>query len=233
MYGGAIVAELGRLLNNPVPDFKGLSIKKTTMSRRLREQFQEILFKDILLSPSIDLKNIIRKFDDIGIEIEKSLRAGELVYSIPKSIEIFDSYKNPSTLEAVRGAIVWNAIEPDSPISPPEKVNIIKLKAFDKNHPEFLKLKETYPNKYQAIMSTVFNEGLDEKSVKIDISRFGFSVVAMPKSIEKIPEYLLPFIDYQAMINNNMTNGYILLESLGVYTQEVDTIKYKSNIVEI
>ena len=30
-----------------------------------------------------------------------------------------------------------------------------------------------------------------------------------------------------------MTNGYILLESLGVYTEEVKTNKYKSNIIEI
>jgi hypothetical protein len=55
----------------------------------------------------------------------------------------------------------------------------------------------------------------------------------VPKSVDKIPGYLLPMIDLQTMVTNNMTNGYIILESLGVYTEEVKTTKYKSNIIEI
>jgi hypothetical protein len=231
MYAGIIKGELGRLLKNPVLDIKGLSIRKTNMPKKLRDQFTEILTTEVLDAEKIDLRKIIKQFDKLGHDIEESLMRGETEYSIPRSLEQFDKYKNPSTIEPLRGVLIWNALEPENVITPPEKVNIVKLNVQDKDHPELLKLKETHPDKYKAIMKTVFNEGVSEP--KIDISRFGLSVITIPKSVDKIPEYLLGMIDYSSMVNTNMSNGYIILESLGIYTEEVNTTKYKSNIVEI
>jgi hypothetical protein len=230
-YSGSIIGELGRLLTRPVLDIKGLSIRKTNVPKKLRKQFTEILTDDVLNAEKIDLKSIINKFDLLGQQVEDSLRSGDLEYSLPKSLEQFGNYKDPSTLEPVRGTLIWNALEPEMQIVPPEKVNMLKLKAYDKDSKELQKLKEKYPDKYNIIMKVVFNEGIADP--KIDISRFGLSSIAVPKSVTKIPDYLLPMIDYQSMVNNNMTNGYIILESLGIYTEEVKTTKYKSNIIEL
>jgi hypothetical protein len=230
-YAGTIESELGRLLSKPVLDMKGLSIRKSSVAKKLRNQFTDILKEDILNAKDVNLSTIIKKFDDLGLQIENSLKAGETLYLLPKNIETIDGYKDPSMQEPVRGVLVWNALEPESQIVPPEKINVVKMKAFDKNDPHLQSLRISHPDKYNAIMRVVFNEGVDKPN--IDISRFGFSVVAIPKSVEKIPSYLLPMIDYQSVVNNNMTNGYILLESLGVYTEEVKTTKYKSNIIEI
>jgi hypothetical protein len=230
-YSGLITGELGRLLDKPVLDIKGLAIRKTNVPKKLREQFTTILQEDILSAEDIDIRSIINKFDELGLEIEESLRNGKLLYSLPKSIEQFEQYKNPSTLEQVRGAIIWNALEPENQIVPPEKVNLLKLKAVNEDHPELEKLKNAYPKKYGAISRTVFNKNVDEP--EIDISRFGMSVVAIPKGIEQIPDYLRDLIDYRTMVSKNMQNGYILLESLGIYIEEVDSTKYKSNIIEL
>jgi len=230
-YAGLITAELGKLLNKPVLDIKGLSIRKTNVPKRLRKQFTTILTDDILDAKEIDLKRVINEFDNLGVEVEESLKRGELLYSLPKSIENFDTYKDPSSLEPVRGAMIWNALEPENQIVPPEKCNLIKLKGYDKNDPLLKAMEKTHPDKYNSIMRVVFNEGVDNPT--IDISRFGLSVVSIPKSVETFPDYLRPLIDYRSMINNNMTNGYILLESLGIYCDEVATTKYKSNIIEI
>jgi arsenate reductase-like glutaredoxin family protein len=230
-YAGIITGELGRLLKNPVLDIKGLSIRKTNMPKKLRDELTEILLRDVLSAEKIDLKKIITEFDRLGKGIEQSLKKGEITYSIPRSLEQFDKYKMPSTIEPLRGVLVWNAIEPENVITPPEKVNIVKLKGYDKGAPEIEKIKLTHPDKYKALMKTVFNEGVTDP--KIDISRFGLSVLTVPKSAEKIPDYILPMIDYQSMVNTNMSNGYIILESLGVYIEEVSTNRYKSNVVEI
>jgi hypothetical protein len=230
-YAGIITSELGKSLKKPVSDIKGLSIRKSSVAKVLRKKFTQILEEDVLKAPKVNLSKIIKKFDELGLEVEQSLRNGETSYLLPKNIENIDGYKDASMQEPVRGALVWNALEPENQIVPPEKVDIIKMKIFDKTDPLLLNLKQTHPDKYNAIMKVVFNEGVDKPN--IDISRFGFSVVAVPKSVEKIPSYLLPMIDYQSMVNNNMTNGYIILESLGIYTEEVKTTKYKSNIIEI
>lgn len=127
--------------------------------------------------------------------------------------------------------LIWNALEPEDQIIAPEKINMLKLNCTSKDDPRLLELSKTHPDKYKAIMYTVFNEGAS--SIKLDISRFGFSCVGLPKSVTKIPEYLRPFIDLKEMVNQAMTNGYIILESLGIYTNNVATTKYKSNIIEL
>lgn len=175
--------------------------------------------------------------------------------------------------------LLWNALEPEETIVPPEKINMLKLRAdlfngvekiptlnfikdissgkfdhlllsaevgntvelsadaqtalmlYHTMTPEAWALMRDHTDKFIAIARRVFNIG--ETKPLIDISRFGVSCIAIPKSLGKIPEYLLPFIDYSTMVNNNMTNGYIILESLGICCEEVQTTKYKSNIISI
>ena len=165
---------------------------------------------------------------------------------------MIDSYKTPAQIEAVRAAIIWNALEPENQIVPPDKIDIIKLRpelATSLEHLESLdnlsefmthsdvsqelkNLYSKYPEKVKALARVIYNVGNANRSA-LDISRFGLSCIAIPKSNEKIPEYLVPFIDQESMVNNNMTNGYIILESLGIYVEEVKTTKYKSNIIAI
>lgn len=231
-YAGIITAELGHKLSRPVLDIKGLPIlKKTSVPKALRKQFTKLVEEDILKANKINLKQIIDKYDNIELMIEDSISKGNIEFLLPKNLELIESYKTPDTIEAVRGVLIWNACEPENQIIPPEKINLIKLNGFEPTDPRFEDLKKNYPDKYNAIMKTVFNYNVTNP--KIDISRFGLSCIAMPKSEEKIPEYLMPFIDYKTMVNTNMAPSFILLESLGIYCEEVKTVKYKSNIISI
>ena len=277
-YAGIITAELGKPLTKPSLDIKGLSIKKTTVPKKLRVAFTKILKEDILAPKNIDLKNIINKYDGLGYDIENSLTTGKVEFLLPKNVELSSSYKTPDSIEPVRATMIWNACEPEDTIVPPEKINLLKLNTtlsdcigavtdlsiipylerkdyqnamikfvepeYHRTDPleaihakyqniltkEAFDLLINYPSKFKSIAETVFNIG---KTPMIDISRFGLASIAIPKGRDSIPEYIKPFIDYSTMVNNNMTNGYILLESLGIYCEEVNTTKYKSNIVSI
>lgn len=251
-YGGIVTGELGKLLSKPVLDIKGLSIRKTSVPKKIRKQFTEILKTDILEAKDIDLRKITEKYDAIGADIETSLKSGSTEYLIPKNLEIIESYKTPDTIEAVRATILWNALEPDNTIVPPEKINIVKLNpditqafanldSLDKldaiaadpsSRPELVELIRKHPEKARIIAKTIYNVGKSDNT-GIDISRFGMSCIAVPKGFEALPDYLIPLIDYQSMVNNNMTNGYILLESLGIYVCDIKTVKYKTNIIKI
>ena len=227
-YAGIVTAELGKLLKKPTLDIKGLPIlKKTSVPKVLRKQFTKIVKEDILETEEINVLNILKKYDEVEGMIEESLHNKKTEYLLPKNLEVIETYKTPEQIEAVRGVLIWNALEPENQIIPPEKINIIKLNCKNENDPRLLELKEKYPKKYKAIMERVFNH--NQISVKCDISRFGFTCIAMPKSEEKIPDYLLPFIDYRDMVVKNMTPSYILLKSLGIFC----TDNYKSNIITI
>lgn len=231
-YAGIIVGELGKLLDEPDIDVKGLPIlKKSSVPSLLRKQFMEIVTNDILKPSKMNLKEIMRKYDSVENSIRTSIANGEPYYLLPKKVQVLSSYKTPDRIEAVRGILTWNALEPENQIIPPEKLNIIKLNCISKDDPRLLDLKKNYPEKYNAIMKTVFNVGVTNP--KIDFSSFGFNTIAIPKGVAKIPEYLIPFIDMTDMINTNMIPSFILLRSLGIYVETIKTVDYKTNIIEI
>jgi len=230
-YSGIITGELGKLLKKPSLDIKGLSIKKTNIAKKIRTKFTEILKNDILQAENIDIKTILEKYDDLIFLIRDSLEKRETTFSLPKNLEKIETYKIPESQESIRGTLIWNALEPEEQIDPPEKINMLKLKETTKDSPEMQALKLTHPEKYDTILRVVFNEGVSNP--KIDISHFNFNCICFPKTIEEIPEYLIPFIDFEDIGRNNISNGYILLESLGIYIDSVRDTPYKSNIISM
>jgi len=128
-YAGLEIAEFGKLLKKPNLDMKGLAIRKTTVPKKLRREFTNILKHDILEAPIINLKEVLSKYDKLDDEIEEKLSIGNTEYTLPKNIESIETYKEPTNIEPVRAALLWNAIEPDKQIVPPEKINMLKLNA--------------------------------------------------------------------------------------------------------
>ena len=251
---GIITAELGKPLPHPELDMKGLAIKKSTVPKPLREAFSEILEDKILKAKTLSVREVLAAFRDLEVKIENSLHDGKMEYAIPKNLEEISSYKFPERIDTVRGAIAWNALFPEKEIRPPEKLNMIKLKAkfFDcisdelinaqannrepsiaqiTNMPaETKKFMDEHPDKFKALCQTVFGIG---KKQNIDIAKFGFGVICIPKDVADIPDCLRDFIDYDEMLDYNMKNGYILLESLGICIEETTDATYKTNIIEI
>ena len=95
--------------------------------------------------------------------------------------------------------------------------------------PEFKNLKDNYPDKYNVIMRVVYNKGVKELP-KIHFEDKGFSTIAIPKDLDNIPEYLIPFIDQTEMVKLNTAAGNILLGSLGIYC---DGANNKTNILKL
>lgn len=293
-YGGLLLAELGKFIkcdvdgidpenepdkyaaaldeleNKKKLDIKGLGIRKSTVPRGIREDFTKILKDDILKPNELNLPNIIKKYDDIIDKVESSLRSGSIEFLIPGQVKLLDQYSDPYKLMSVRGMVVWNALEPDSQIVPPDKVKILKLKTgielkrnkvthyYDKNTgiiveepiegveyskikedetdaemyrrletminncEEFVWLRANHPEKFDKVIKTVYGkDGFPDK---------GFAVIALPADAETIPDYLLPLVDYNAMVVTNTSAGNVLLDSLGIYCNSVDGLNYKTNI---
>ena len=302
-YAGNIIAQEGKIFDKPALDIKGLQIKKTVINKKIREVFHEFLENDILNAEKISLKNILQRFSQIENDIRKSLENGEVLFSIPKSIEVLSTYKDMYSQDKVRGMLAWNMLEPSNTINPPDKINMFKLTTADFESDGMKFLKENHPEKYEIIKNGIFDGGnhkffrvhytynkneldvetefafietqyeitekefLEEskgeyitiennkttipsqqetecvkyfkvKKSKDEISklaRFGFSLVCVPKNVEKLPDYLIPLLDYNAIINDNVKPGMVLLNSLGVVctTKSSSSIRKRTNIIEI
>ena len=61
----------------------------------------------------------------------------------------------------------------------------------------------------------------------------GLTVLGLPKNIDKIPEWCIPYINYDKIVTDNTNKMKSILESLGVQIIETDsTTKRYSNIVK-
>lgn len=234
-YSGIIKLQEGNMLNPPKHDIKGLAIKKVSTNKEIRKEFTRILKDEILDSDVIEITKILSSYNSLEDRIKDSLNQGELQFAIPGKVNAVSSYKDPYTQQTVRGSLIWNALYPNQEIVFPDKINFVKLKDFD----------------YETICNMI-NDSTDisdeEKQFFISalertlfsnerMAKYGFRVLCMPKSINKIPKWLIPFINVSKMVEDNMKSGFKILESLGfnVLSYQVGDEKgeVSSNIVNI
>lgn len=219
-YASIVLMQEGNILEPPKLDIKGLAIKKVSTNPTVRKYFTELLNEDILLVDKIDLSLIFSKFKELDTIIRNSLKNGEVDFLIPGKVNMLESYVNPYTIMSLRGTIAWNNLFPDDEISLPNKVNMLKLKIDDLND-----IQDMDDVQYNIIKSKIFdNENL---------SKYGMKILTIPKTVSKIPDFILPYIDIDTMVLDNIKPGIILLESLGFSTLDILTKQLPTNIINI
>lgn len=205
-------------------DIKGHDFVKSSTREETKAYFTNLVKEELLYKEDIDVAVILRKLEEFEQVIMDSLCKGEKSFLIPKSVKELEAYADPFREQGVRGVIVWNHLFPGSAIQLPEKIDIVKVKMTRKEDIE--PLKETNPQAYERLMKHVFN-GKNKK-----LADKGVQVIAIPRSGE-IPDWLLPFIDYDTIVNDNMSRFYSVLEALGVETIKASDKKYFTNILKI
>jgi DNA polymerase family B len=219
-YAGELIMQEGHMFEKPKMDIKGLAIRKVSVNKQVRDYFTEMLKTKILSTDEINLGAVFGAFNKLQDDIKASMKRGEVTYLQPGKVNEMESYKTPYTIQALRGAIIWNALYPDKEIVPPTKVNLVKL-----NIESLEDIAGKIPmEEYTIIKETIFdNENL---------AKYGFSVLAMPKSAKRIPEWLVPFINVDTMVNDHVKSGIIMLESLGFKTLDILTSQFPTNVLD-
>jgi len=98
-YAGWKVGELSIPLGDKSEiDIKGLTIKKSTVVKELRDKFSDILENNVLNTDRIDTLEILYKFDKIESEIRTNLAEGTTTYLQPASVSGDGSYTYPERI---------------------------------------------------------------------------------------------------------------------------------------
>ena len=222
-YTALLFLQEGNVVDPPKIDMKGMSIKKANVCVRTRNYFTSLINDYILKKKSISRSAILKKFLDFENEIEQSLRNGEIDFLLPAKANDPASYKFPERMPVMRGVIIWDKLFPDNNIQTPAKVNTIKVNCETIDKLEVIK--DKYPREYKIIAETIF--------ANPDLKNYGFTALSMPKSVTKIPEFLLPLISYDEIINDNTRVGYLILESLGFKLVTYNNQEYYTTMVKM
>ena len=178
---------------------------KSSTNPTVQNKLKRILYEDILNSETVDQIQVLRDLAKLEKEIFDSIRNGEKKYFKPVKVKALTSYDNPMRIQGIVASHVYNSLhEPGTEaldLSIRNSIDVIKIDMSPKN---IDRIRDTYPGVYERAMKLF--------SVKEFAS--GVSSVAIPAN-EPVPGWVLPFIEYAEIINNNISGFPI--ESIGLY----------------
>lgn len=163
----------------------------------------------------------MKKLIIVEKEIFNSIMKGETKYYKPDNIASVNSYsKNPFEVNGIVAAMIYNELRDETmpAINLEERNKIIKVKIkVDKK--SAIRIKDKYPETYDKLMRLFDHPNLGKK-----VKTIGFPVDV------KIPDWVLEFVDYTTIINDNLKN--FPLESIGLKRFDNDNVNY-SNIISL
>lgn len=208
-------------------DIKGHDFRKSSTREATMQYFENIIHKELLEKRDIDVSRIIKLLEEFENVVRTSLLNGEKDFLIPISPKELEAYKdNPFSEQSIRAVIAWNAAETNMPISLPNKVDMVKVKL---EHVEDLDdMKDRFPEQYKGLYNDIFN------SKNEYVKNKGVSVIAIPRNIDYIPEWVRPYIDFETLINDNVSRFHSVLKALGItLVKTKHNVKHFSNILYI
>ena len=211
-YISSIKLREGNLMNPYKSDVKGFEFRKATTSEEAKSIFDGIVKKHILESDVPNISGILYDLREFENKIRHSIQEGERTYLPLGNAKDLSAYKDPYSQQGVRGSIAWNLIYPDNQISFPSKVSILKLNIFSLEDIEDLRNVDI--RIYNTIMQEIFGSPIKEIASK------GLQVIAIPSN-SRIPEWCQPYIDYNTVINNIISQFKGVLDVFGINCPEV------------
>lgn len=217
LYASIIELREGEIMNNKL-DIKGLQIAKSTSNKRIRSDLENLLYYLILNPDTIDYNEIVNQLAVLKETLKESLSKKEKDYYNPIKIKSLKSYDDPYSTSGVKGMIIWNVLKDDGQRS---------FNFNESNYVDNLKIninpkimKEKYEDKYNKLYDYLLNDNnfkkQDSKGKPISIDKIISSLtnISVPKD-EEIPDFLLDFIDYNTVIDNNLSK--LPIEFIGIH----------------
>ena len=216
----------GKEINPPKIEIHGLDLTKAETSEKTEKFFNDLIKEEIMYAKNINVSNILEKIRQFEMTIEDSLRNGELYYLPLKSVKELGGYKDPYKEQGVKAVYIWNHLFPSMQINLPEKILALKLTL--SKYKDYETNKHIIPGEFRDILENdIFN------SDKIPIAKNGFSIIGLPQNIERIPEWLIPIIDYKKIIEDNVSKFNSILKSLGIIIlNSKSTNTHVSNLID-
>ena len=196
---------------NIVPEAKSLDVKgmdafvKSSTNPTIQKRLKKILYDDILNSENIDQIKILKDIAMVEKEIFDSINAGQKTFFKPVKVKSLSSYENPMRIQGIVASYAYNALhEPGTEaldMSIRNSIDVVKVDMTPKN---IDRIRDTFPGVYERALELFKSEHYST----------GISAIAIPLN-EPVPGWILPFIEYAEIINNNISGFPI--ESVGIY----------------
>lgn len=191
---------------NEALDTKGMdAFNKSTTNAAIKEKLKRVLFEEILETPAVDQIRVIKSIAIIEKEIFNSIQEGKKEFYKPAKIKSMSAYIDPLRIQGIKGALAYNALHQDGTeainLDARNSIDIVKV---DINPKNIDRIQYDFPDVYEKAINLMSNE-------KTFMS--GIDCIGIPLN-ESVPAWVLPFVSYEEIINDNV--GNFPLESIGL-----------------
>lgn len=208
-YTASIVLREGNIIIPFKAEIKGVDFIKAGVSDDVESRFKKMLCDHILFSDTLEVHELVRELKAFEREIDNDLHNGKMTYLKHAQFKDISAYKNPWTQQGFKGSMVWNAIYDDNKIYPLDRISLLKTTISSPLDIE--DLKSTHPDIYNKIMTNIFMATNDP-----ELRNTGLKIVAIPNTEKSIPEWLIPYIDYDLIISDTIASFKSILTALGL-----------------
>ena len=234
-YAASIVLREGNMMLPFKDEIKGMDFIKAGVSDEVTSKFKSMLNNHILFSEEPKLHNMMKEIKRFQKEIYEDLHNGGTKYlksSQYKPEEGYSKVKDANgnivgskawSLPVFRGSAVWNLLNQTKQINSLDRVSIVKLTITKVE--DLDKIKDLYPKEYNDAVTKVFG------SNDANITKAGLKVICIPNTVKQIPDWIIPFIDYDVIISDVISSFKSVTDSLKLEGMEFKTPNGKANIV--
>ena len=210
-------------------DIKGIqSMAKSSTAESTKEALKKILLEDIMNTPTIDQFKIIKDIAILEKKIADSILSGSREFYKPATIKSQSNYDIPFRIQGIKASYAWNKIKPaNMPAINLDERNAIDIAKTNITLTSVESIKDKYPEVYENILKVFEEDDRLDKDHKI--FKGSIDAVAIPLDL-KVPDWLLEFIDYKTIINNNISG--FTFESVGIQRLHKNSVNY-TNIIQL
>lgn len=196
----------------------GIKINSSTIHPMVKEKMLGCITNELLKTENPNPINVMLAVKQIEKSIIDGVTSGDLSlgrkarYSGPRGYKtgVYAS-------DAGRAAYIWNKLYPNYKISTGDYGYIFNTTLYTKEDVE-KKMMKRFPNEAKMLIDMVF-EAKDTSDAKDSkLAQYGLRSIMIPisDSVKKLPDWLIPFIDYPKLTNKHLQPLITLLPSVGL-----------------
>lgn len=205
-------------------DIKGHDFIKSGTRPETRDFFIDMIKRHVL-TDDIRITDILDELEEFERGIQTSLRAGEKNFLIPNSVKEPEAYDDPYKMQQFRAVIAWNTAYPDQAIQLPAKVDLVRVNM--ERLDDIIGLKSVEPEIYNQLVERIYNSSIKKLAEK------GIIAIAIPQNVDRVPDWIVPFINVSKITSDNVSRFGSVLQALGVKSLKTKDKKFFSNILDI
>jgi hypothetical protein len=233
-YASSIILREGNIMIPPRTEIKGVDFIKAGVTDYVTKKFTSILENNILHSDDINLHHLMRDLKRFEQEIYEDLKSGGVKFLRSLTFKSEGAYKkvydkNSNSyisgawrLPVFRAVAIWNELYPKQKIYSLDRVKLAKL--IVSNEDDLNIIKDKHPKEYKLIIDNIFH------SKNSEILKTGLKVLAIPSTLEKIPDWITELIDYDIIISDTISSFRSILEAFDIEKINVATPHGKAGV---